>query len=125
MAYNSSNKSGVSNSTNDAKNLNGSNKSENQYSNKTSNKTSNRTTDKTSNKTSNKSTNQASNKSDNKMTNRATDSADDCNYQYVFCIVAYDNRKQMVEISSIICFSISVFHYKNIIYRKKDLEIYA
>lgn len=62
------------------KNVNGSNKSENQYSNKTSNKTSNRTTDKTSNKASNKSTNQASNKSDNKMKNRATDSADDCNY---------------------------------------------
>ena len=50
MAYNSSNKSGVSNSTNDAKNVNGSNRSENQYSNKTSNKTSNRTSDKTRDK---------------------------------------------------------------------------
>lgn len=72
MAYNSSNKSGVSNSTNDAKNVNGSNRSEKQYSNKTSNKTSNRTSDKTSDKT--------SNKSDNKMTNRTTDSAENRNY---------------------------------------------
>lgn len=121
MAYNSSNKSGVSNSTNDAKNVNGSNRSENQYSNKTSNKTSNRTSDKTSDKTSNKSTNQTSNKSDNKMTNRTTDSAENRNYQYVFGIVAYDSSKQMVEISSIICFSIFVSN----LYRKKGLENYA
>ena len=42
-----------------------------------------------------------------------------------FCIVAYDSRKQMVEISSIICFSIFLLCDRNIVYRKKELEIYA